>query len=131
MISLTDRETIRRETMNKTIYCRTTAKGIQSFYVKIGTERYYLFSQRYYVGVRNFFTNGRRFNELSNACKNGNTAVRRTAEKMSTYLKYVEKEYNVVIYDKRDRRKSRRGNKLNTRRVPLNLFDDDAVEAIC
>ncbi len=131
MLSLTDRETIRSETMNKTIYCKTTAKGIQSFYIEIGAKRYYLFSQRYYVGVRNFFVGGRQLNELSNACKNVNMAVRRTAEKMSTYLKYVEKEYNVVIYDKRDKRKSRRGNKFNDRRVALNLFDNDAVEVVC
>ncbi|MBO7215081.1 MAG: hypothetical protein J6V66_06265 [Clostridia bacterium] len=87
--------------MKKTIYCRTVAKGVQAFYVEVERKRYFLFNQKYYAGVRNCFRKGIDFNLLSSACKSNNFAVRRTANKLKNYLKYIENEYCVVIYDKR------------------------------
>lgn len=92
--------------MKKTIYCRTVAKGRQAFYVALGSKSYFLFEQKYYVGVRDYFVGGKDINELSAACKNVNTAVRRTANKLPSYLQYVEKEFGVVLFDKRDKHKS-------------------------
>ncbi len=117
--------------MNKKIYCKTTAKGIQSFYVKIGAKSYFLFQQKYYVGVKDFFSNGKQIDDLANACKNVNTAVRRTAEKIPLYLKYIEKEYDVVIFDKRQKRKSMRYDKIADRRESLNLFEENFLDVVC
>ena len=46
--------------MKKTIYCRTVAKGVQAFYVAVGSKSYFLFNQKYYVGVRDYFVQGKR-----------------------------------------------------------------------
>ena len=93
--------------MKKTIYCKTVAKGVQAFYVAVGSKSYFLFNQKYYVGVRDYFVQGKRIDELATACKHRNTAIRRTANKLPSYLQYVEKEYGVVIYDKRESQKSK------------------------
>ena len=93
--------------MKKTIYCKTTAKGIQSFYVEVDCKSYYLFDQKYYVGVRDYFRKGVSVNDLQSANKHYNAAVRKTANKLRSYLQYVEKEYDVVIYDKRNKQKSK------------------------
>ena len=37
--------------MKTTIYCRPTAKGVHSFYLMVGTEEFFLFSQAYRKGV--------------------------------------------------------------------------------
>ena len=92
--------------MKKTIYCRTVAKGVQAFYVEVEGKPYFLFNQKYYVGVRNWFRKGLDFNLLPTASKCNNYAVRKTAKKLKNYLKYIENEYGVVIYDKRAKQKS-------------------------
>jgi hypothetical protein len=93
--------------MKKSIYCKTVAKGVQAFYVAVGSKSYFLFNQKYYTGVRDYFSRGKRIDELSSACKHCNAAVRRTAAKLPVYLQYVEKEYGVVLYNKRENHKSR------------------------
>ena len=91
--------------MKKTIYCKTVAKGVQAFYLNLENKEYFLFDQKYYRGVRDFFSHGRDLSELSLASSYHNMAVRRTATKLPAYLKYMEKELGVVIYDKKDRKK--------------------------
>ncbi|MBE5731850.1 MAG: hypothetical protein E7353_02340 [Clostridiales bacterium] len=91
--------------MKKTIYCKTVSKGMQAFYLKLENKEYFLFVQKYYRGVRDFFSRGRDLSELSTASSYHNMAVRRTATKLPSYLKYMEKELGVVIYDKKDRKK--------------------------
>ena len=93
--------------MKKIIYCKTVGKGVQAFYVAVGSKSYFLFTQKYRVGVRDYFGAGKRIDELSSACKHTNSAVRRTASKLPSYLHYIEKEYGVVLYDKRENQKSK------------------------
>ena len=111
--------------MKKTIYCKTVAKGVQAFYVAVGSKSYFLFNQKYYVGVRDYFVQGKRIDELATACKHRNTAIRRTANKLP-YLQYVEKEYGVVIYDKRESQKSKthKNNKAAKARRINDLVND-------
>ena len=68
-------------------------------------------------------------NDLSAALKHSNSAVRRTAEKLPAYLKYVEKEYDVVIYDKKESRKTkaRKQRKLSARAWESLLDDCDCA----
>jgi|GEM_PF-3961621 len=100
--------------MKKTIYCNTVAKGVQAFYLAVGAKSYFLFNQKYYVGVRDYFGAGRLISELSSASKYHNTAVRNTANKLSSHLRYVEREYGVVVFDKRNRQRSK-SHKTNKR----------------
>ena len=112
--------------MKKTIYCRTVAKGMQAFYLGVGSKSYFLFQQKYYVGVRDYFVGGRLIGELASACKHHNTAVRRTANKLPAYLQYVEKEYGIVVFDKREAQKSKahKKNKSVKERRVQDLIDE-------
>ena len=114
--------------MKTSIYCRTVAKGIQSFYVSIGSNSYYLFDQKYYVGVREHFVGGRGVYELAQSTKHHNFAVRRTENKLYSYLKFAEKEHNIVIFDKRDNQKSKT---YKTTKDYCSKWADDAVKEHC
>ena len=58
--------------MQATVFCKTTAKATQSFFVKVGGRDYFLHS----------------------------TAVKKTLDKIPSYIRYIEKEYDVAIYEK-------------------------------
>ena len=118
--------------MGKTIYCKTVAKGIQAFYIIVGSKTYFLFNQKYYAGVRNYFAQGRRIDDLSSACKDRNAAVRRTANKLPSYLRYIEKEYDIVIYDKRVKQnlktyKSKNAAKMRHNNEIINDYYNDFI----
>ena len=118
--------------MKKTIYCKTVDKGVQAFYVAIGSKAYFLFNQKYYVGVRDYFRPGKSIDDLSSACKHCNAAVRKTAVKLRPYLQYVEKEYEIVLYDKRKNKKSktyqkRKADKARRLNDFLNEYDFDVA----
>ena len=41
--------------MANTIYCETTAKGVQSFFINANGETHFLFSQNFRRGVKEYF----------------------------------------------------------------------------
>ena len=80
--------------MANTIYCATTSKGVQSFYITANRETHFLFSQNFRRGVKEYFERGVRIDEAMNFKRaNGNSAVIHTMEKRPSYIRYVEKEY--------------------------------------
>lgn len=107
--------------MKKTIYCKTVVKGAQDFYVKLGAEAYFLFRQKYYKGVCDYFVKGQDVSKLAVANKHHNFAIRKTAKKLSPYLHYVEKEYGIVIFDKKDKLKSKTHKKFRAK--PISVID--------
>lgn len=86
--------------MQAKIFCRTVAKGKQSFYVTVEGKRYYLFTQGYRVSNKEFFQNGVFISEINNYSGVHSTAVKRTLEKLPSYIRYIEKEFGVAIYEK-------------------------------
>jgi hypothetical protein len=84
--------------MKTSVYCLTTAKGVQSFYLKACGETHFLFSQGYKRGVKDYFGGGVYLDaamDFSRARKN--TAVLNTMRKLPSYIKYVEKEYGIEV----------------------------------
>ena len=80
------------------IYCRTTAKGTQSFYMTRGNEEYFLFSQSLRKGVKEYFERGVSLEEAMNCGKSHNdAALIRTMCKLPMYIRYIEKEENARI----------------------------------
>ena len=80
------------------IYCLTTDKDVQSFYIEACGETHYLFSQNFRRGVKEYFRGGVHLDaalDLSRA-KN-NTALIKTMKKLSSYIRYIEKEYGLEI----------------------------------
>src|SRR5574344_1872992 len=87
--------------MSNFIYSNTTDKGKQSFFLNNNGQEYYLFTQKFYRGVKNFFQNRQVINEalkVSNA--HGDTALIRTIEKIPMYIRYIEREYGLIVLEK-------------------------------
>ena len=84
--------------MANTIYCETTAKGVQSFFINANGETHFLFSQNFRRGVKDYFERGVRIDEAINFKRaNGNSAIIHTMEKLPAYIRYVEREYGMEV----------------------------------
>ena len=88
--------------MANTIYCKTTAKGVQSFYITTANgDTHFLFSQNFRRGVKDYFAGGVGIDEAINFKRaKGNSAIIRTMEKLPSYIRYVEREYGVEVLRK-------------------------------
>lgn len=93
--------------MDKT-FCKTTSKGVQSFYLSVNNKDYFLFSQAYRVTVREHFRYGLSINECLDYRQTKSCAVRRTLDKLKVYIPYVEKEYGVAVFNKTKNKRDRR-----------------------
>ena len=94
--------------MTVTISCMPTAKGIHSFYLSCEKGKFYLFSQKYRRGVREYFGRGISLDKAIDVTRGkGDTAIIRTMRKMLTYIRYTEKEYNIKVLDKTQRKDKR------------------------
>jgi hypothetical protein len=99
--------------MANMIFCKTTAKGVQSFYVNANGETHYLFSQSFRRGVKNYYERGVYINEAINFTKaKGNTAVVHTMEKLPAYIRYIEREYGIAVLRKTARKNQERKKKI-------------------
>ena len=99
--------------MANMIFCKTTAKGVQSFYVSANGETHYLFSQSFRRGVKNYYERGVYISEAINFTKaKGNTAVVHTMEKLPAYIRYIEREYGIAVLRKTARKNQERKKKI-------------------
>ena len=83
--------------MQATVFCKTTAKATQSFFVKVGGRDYFLFQQDFRKSNKEFFRNGVGVHAINNYSGVHSTAVRKTLDKLPSYIRYIEKEYDVAI----------------------------------
>lgn len=86
--------------MKAIIFCRTEAKGKHTFYVKTREDTYYLFQQDYRKTNNEYFKNGVSITDINNYGGVHSTSVRKTLDKLPIFIRYVEKEYGVAIYEK-------------------------------
>ena len=118
--------------MKKTVYCVENEKNVHSFYLTVGHEEYYLFSQAYRVSVNEYFGgNGVPLSDaLDFSHSRGDTALMRTVNKLFSYIRYIENEYQISVLDKTviktaktskkvpDRRRQARARLLDETRFP-------------
>lgn len=97
--------------MKAKITCRTTEKGIQTFYVNVDGKQYFLFSQKYRRSVKEHFWNGITINQINDYSNVTSHSVKRTLDKLPSYIHYIEKEYDVAIYKKTKNKNERKKNK--------------------
>lgn len=90
--------------MKTLIYCKTTDKREQTFYINVGGVDYYLFKQNFRKSIKEVFSKGVRIDELRKIASHPSTSVRHTVAKLPVYIQYIEKEYLVNIYDKTERK---------------------------
>ena len=91
--------------MRNMIYCKTVSKGIQAFYLCVGSKRYYLFEQNYKVSNKEVYETGKQLDEIGRLKSHWSAAVRKTAEKLYAYIPYIEKEYGVAVFNKTQKKK--------------------------
>jgi len=85
--------------MRSVVFCETTAKAVQSFYISVGGKRYYLFSQDFRKSNKRFFSRGVELDTIGTYKNVHSTSVRKTLDKLPIYIKYIEKEYGVEILE--------------------------------
>ncbi len=91
--------------MKTAIYCRPTAKGVHSFYLIIGDDEFFLFSQSYRRGVEDYYGRGVRIDEAINYSRaHRDSAITRTMDKIPMYVKYIEREYDVEVLKRTKKR---------------------------
>lgn len=99
--------------MKTNVYCLTTDKGVQTFYLEACGETHYLFSQNYRRGVKKYFGQGVHIDAAMDFSRaHNNTAILNTMRKLLSYIKYIEKEYCIEVL-----RKTARKNAYSKRNV--------------
>ena len=99
--------------MTAKIYCRTTAKDTQSYYLAYGKENYFLFDCAFRRSNKEFFAPGRYIDEILDARRHASKSVRRISVRLIGYAKYIESEHGISIFQQTARKKAKkRSNKM-------------------
>ncbi len=112
--------------MQKMIYCKTSGHNKLDFYLTMGQEKYFLFSQNYCNIALRLYKNGIPLERsLKSHCRQSLKfrALNKISEKIPVYIKYIEKEYNIAILNSSFKKCSKRNNKFN----PYSDFEYDAA----
>lgn len=95
--------------MNYIISCKENSRGRLSFYLTAKDENYFLFYQKYKTGVNKLFSAGMRLDEAIDFSRaKGDFAVLHTMEKLPSYIRYIEREYDVAIFHKTEKKVAER-----------------------
>jgi hypothetical protein len=86
--------------MASKIFSKITEKGKQSLYLKTNGKEYYLFSQNYRRSVKEYYSTPITVDLALDFSYARGHAVRRTMEKLRSYIPYVEKEYGISVLNK-------------------------------
>ena len=91
--------------MKDYIYCSTTSKGEQSFYLMAQGKKYFLFVQELRKSNKQVFEHGVSLFELKRLRKHHSTSVSRTAAKIPAYVRYIEQEYGICVMESSKRKR--------------------------
>lgn len=84
--------------MNSIIKCNENRRGQHNFYINYAGKDYYLFSQDYHDGVNKYFSKGVSIHNIFDTKRNiKDHCVMKTVSKMKPYIRYIEKEYDLMI----------------------------------
>ena len=99
--------------MTPIVFCKPS-NGVHSFYVNVGSETYFLFSQDFRSGVQRFYSKGVPLHQATDYTKaKRNRAVYRTMRKIPMYIRYIEKEYDISILNQTKKKKAQCRHKRN------------------
>ena len=85
--------------MKNYIYCTTTAKGEQSFYLMAQGIKYFLFVQAFRRSNKEVFGPGVTLLELRKLKKHCSFSVRHTAEKIPAHIRDIAQEYGISVME--------------------------------
>ena len=86
--------------MASKIFSKITDNGKQSLYLKMSGKEFYLFSQKSYKSVCEFYGKELTVDRALDFSASTGRAVSRTMEKLRAYIPYIEKEYGVSVLNK-------------------------------
>jgi len=86
--------------MNTKVICKELKRGTLSFYAIVKGKEYFLFQQEFKKTVYDYFMNGVNVSLTNDYSIAHSHTVRKTLDKLPSYLRYVEKEYGIEIYEK-------------------------------
>lgn len=107
--------------MQTKIFCKINRSGQLDFYIAVDDERYFLFEQSYRKTVMAYFGNGVSFNQSMRFAGSTSYAVRNVMEKLPLYVKYVEKEYGVSVFEQTKRKRDEKFYR-NRRNIKQNCY---------
>ena len=105
--------------MKAIIYSKVTDKGEQSFYVKANGKEYFLFTQDYRKSNKMVFAKGILIDDLKKLSSHHSMSLRTVVEKIPSYLRYIENEYGVIIYNKTEQKQKLQKVKIPYKRTPF------------
>ena len=105
--------------MQAKVFCKTVAKGRQAFYLNANGKDYFLFEQDFRRSNKEFFKNGYYLTDRVDYTRVRSEATRRTLEKLPSYIRYIEFEYGISIYEKTKRKEKREKIKVAYKRTPF------------
>ena len=116
--------------MKSTVYCVVSDKGKHSFYLEQDNSRYYLFTQSYRKSVQHYYGKGVLLDEAVNFNRSKHdSAIINTMEKLPSYIKYVEKEFEISVLKKTKHKKDQRaGCKDSFKRGQVQEIDFDYAD---
>ncbi len=91
--------------MKNYIYCTTTAKGEQTFYLMVQGIKRFLFVQAYRKSNKEVFGRGVSIFDLGKLKRHCSYSVRHTAAKLPAYVHYIEQEYGVTVMETTKRKR--------------------------
>ena len=93
--------------MKNYIYCTTTAKGEQTFYLMAQGTKYFLFVQAYRRSNKEVFEQGISLFDLRKFKKHCSYSVRHTIQKLPAYIRYVEQKCGIIVMKMTKRKQER------------------------
>lgn len=91
--------------MKTKVCCEVSARGVHTFFLIHNGQEYYLFNQNYRKGVQQYYAKGVSLDEAINFSKSRrDSSVVRTMSKIPMYIKSVEKEYGIQIFEQTKRK---------------------------
>ena len=90
------------------IYCKTTDKGIQSYYLTDGRNNYYLLNSDYRKSNMQFFMHGKYIQEVLDAKRHKSASVSRASVRIISAVKYIESEYGICVLHKTAKRQRKK-----------------------
>lgn len=94
--------------MASRVYCKTTAKGVQSYFLTVGKVDYYLFNSDFRRSNKEFFSQGRFIQEVLDARRHVSASVQRISIRIISAIRYIESEYGICVLQKTARKQQRK-----------------------
>lgn len=111
-----------------TVFCKTTNKGEQSFYLVVDRAEYYLFTQKYRKSNKQYFQSGIDLDNVYNFSGVNSFSTRKTLERLQKFIPYMEKEYGLVLRNQTKRKTASHNRKFQQKRDTMHHWTTEFVQ---